>query len=86
MGHPDQHTPDTHRSSTQQPPTPGPGQELDADPALEEDADTGQDVRTPEPNEKRQGEAGHTYVGREMDDRLKENPRIEDEDEVTGED
>ena len=85
MGHPDQHTPDSHRTS-QQPPEPEPGQELDADPALEEDADTGSDVRTPEPEGDRQGEAGNTYVGREMDDRLKTTPRIEDEDEVTDED
>lgn len=90
MGHPDQHSPDQHRTSSQQrPPEPEAEQDLDDDlddPALEADADTGPDVRAPEPDEKRQGEAGHTYTGREMNDRLKTNPRVEDADEVTGED
>lgn len=90
MGHPDQHTPDDHRTSTQQePPASDADQDLQDDlddPALEADADTGSEVRTPEPEGKRQGEAGNTYVGREMDDRLKSSPRPENEDEVTDED
>lgn len=89
MGHSDQHPPRDHRPSTQQrPPDATPEQDLRDDlddPSLEDDAETGADVRTPEPDQPRQGEAGHAYVGRGMDDRLKANPRIEDEDEVTGE-
>ena len=34
----------------------------------------------------RQGEAGNAYVGREMDERLKANPRIEDADKVEPDD
>ena len=90
--HPDQHTPDDHRSSTDQSPPEADAaraadlaEDLD-DPALENDADTGVDVRTPEPAEERQGEAGNAYVGREMDDAMKVNPRIEDADRVTDED
>ena len=90
MGHPDQHPPDDPRTSTRQsPPDATPEQDLRDnldDPSLEADADTGPDVRTPEPDQPRQGEAGHAYVGRGMDDGLKSSPRIEDEDEVTGED
>lgn len=92
MGHPDQRTPDDHRSSTQQSPPKADAkqaqdiaEDLD-DPALEKDADTGSDVRTPEPTEGRQGEAGNAYMGREMKDAMKVNPRIEDADEVTDED
>ena len=89
MGHPDQHTPDDHRTSTRQrPPDASPEQDLNDDlddPALEADAETGADVRAPETEQPPQGEAGHAYVGREMDDRLKSSPRIEDEDDVTGE-
>lgn len=87
MGHPDQQPPDAHRSSTDQSaPKPDADQNLQddlSDPALQDDADTGSGVRTPEPEEPRQGEAGHSYVGRQMDDRMKTNPRIDDADEVT---
>lgn len=87
MGHPDQHTPDRHRSSTDQSaPEPDADQDLPDDPALQDDADTGSNVRAPETDEPRQGEAGNAYVGRQMDDRMKTNPRIEDADEVTDED
>ena len=34
-------------------------------------------VSTPEPDGKRVAEAGNAYVGRQMDDRLKANPRVE---------
>ena len=90
MGHPDQHTPDDHRSTTDQsPPEATHGQDLTDDlddAALKHDADTGPDVRTPEPTDERQGEAGNAYMGREMNDAMKVNPRIEDADEVTDED
>lgn len=90
MAHPDQHTPDDHRSSTDQSPPEAEASrklpdDLD-DPALENAADTGVDVRTPDLTEERQGEAGNAYVGRAMDDDLKANPRIEDADRVTDED
>lgn len=90
MGHPDQHTPDDHRSSTDQSPPKAEAQQdltedLD-DPALKADADTGVEVRTPEPTDERQGEAGNAYMGREMNDAMKVNPRIEDADRVTDED
>lgn len=81
MGHPDQHTPDDHRSATDQSaPKPNAAQDLADDlggDALEDAADTGSDVRTPEPEADRQGEAGNAYVGREMSDDMKANPRIE---------
>lgn len=49
----------------------------------ERDAErSGTEVRTDETKDKRLGEAGHTYVGRQMDDGLKSNPRIRDEDDV----
>lgn len=86
MGHPDQHSPDDHRSSTDQDaPAPNVSRDLAddlGDEDLKEAADTGPNVRTPEPEEKRQGEAGHTYVGRQMDDAQKANPRVEDADHV----
>ena len=92
MAHPDQYTPDDHRSSTDQsPPKVSDRQaqeiaeDLDND-TLEADADTGGEVRTPEPTDERQGEAGNAYVGREMNDAMKVNPRIEDADRVTDED
>lgn len=34
-------------------------------------------VSTPEPDGERVAEAGNAYVGRQMDDRLKANPRVE---------
>lgn len=55
-----------------------------------EHRETGTEVRAEPPEDdgeaKRQGEAGNAYVGREMDDRLKANPRIEDADQVRPED
>ncbi len=82
MGHPDQHTPDGH-GVTRRDDAPKPqvsdslAEDLE-DPALEDAADTGATVRTPDPEANRQGEAGNDYVGRQMDDGLKANPRIED--------
>jgi len=82
MGHPDQYSPESHRTSNRDhAPAPNVREDLerDLDPEarreLEERADTGSSVRTPEAEEGRTGEAGHTYVGRQMDDDLKENPR-----------
>ncbi len=86
MGHPDQHTPDDHRSSTDQSaPKPNVSQDLTddlSDDALEDAADTGAEVRTPEPDADRQGEAGNAYVGREMREDMKHNARVEDADRV----
>jgi hypothetical protein len=86
MGHPDQHTPDDHNITNRDD---APAENLSKDTAvdlhddqLEEDADTGSEVRTPEPETKRQGEAGNAYTGRQMSDSLKDNPRIEDADRV----
>lgn len=90
MGHPDQHTPNDHRSSTDQgAPVPNASQDLTDDlqnEALEDAADTGPTVRTPEPVETRQGEAGNTYSGRQMSDAKKANPRVDDADRVTKDD
>lgn len=41
------------------------------------------EVRAEETENKRLGEAGHNYVGRQMDDDLKSSPRIRDEEDVT---
>lgn len=86
MGHPDQHTPDSHhvtnREDAPDPRVPEAAKDDLDDPALEARADTGATVRVPEPEQPRQGEAGAAYVGREMDDAQKANPRIEDADRV----
>jgi hypothetical protein len=86
MGHPDQKTPKDHRSSTDQD-APAPNASPDLaddlkDEKLKEAADTGTTVRAPEPEEKRQGEAGNTYVGRQMSDAEKANPRVKDAERV----
>lgn len=89
MGHPDQHTPRDHRSSTDQDaPVPNASQDLAEDiqdEDLDDAADTGPTVRTPAPEDKRQGEAGNTYVGRQMSDADKANPRVDDAERVTKE-
>lgn len=51
---------------------------------IERRAQTGGSVRAEEPEDERHGEYGHTYMGRQMDDRLKAHPRPRDEDELTG--
>lgn len=87
MSHPDQNTPTDHRSSTDQDaPTPNTSSEIAEDlkdEDLKEAADTGTTVRTPEPKETRQGEAGNTYVGRQMSDAEQANSRVEDAERVT---
>lgn len=86
MGHPDQHTPRDHNiRNRDDAPRPNLSKETAEDlkdDQLEEAADTGTEVRTPAPEDKRQGEAGNTYTGRQMSDALKDNPRIEDADRV----
>lgn len=89
MGHPDQNTPDDHRSSNRKDaPEPKVGERIkeDLDPEarreLEERADTGSSVRADEPDEDLTGEVGHAYMGRQMDDDLKANPRPRDEDDL----
>jgi hypothetical protein len=81
--HPDQKTPEGHRyhapDSAREPAERAPEQAQD----LPADAETTrQNVSTPEPEEPRLGEAGHQYVGRQMDDRLKSSPRVDDADDV----
>ena len=87
--HSDQEKPDGHTAIDRgdaPPPKPSKDAAIDLhDEQLEEAADTGSDVRTPEPEAPRQGEAGNTYTGRQMSDALKDNPRIEDADRVTKE-
>ena len=84
--HPDQKTPEGHRyrSPDSNPPRErAPEQEQ----ALPPDAEvTHENVQTPEPEGERHGEAGHAYTGRQMDDRLKSSPRVDDADEVMGDD
>jgi len=91
MGHPDQHTPDDHRSTERDDaPEPQQDQSLKEDPdpetqrELEKRAKTGSGVRTDEPDEDMTSEHGHTYMGRQMDDDLKSNPRPRDADEAAG--
>jgi hypothetical protein len=93
MGHPDQHTPDDHRSSKRDSaPEPQLDETIkeDLDPAerakLDERASTGSNVRADEPDETMKAEFGHTYVGRQMSDDLKANPRPRSEEEATGQD
>ena len=40
-----------------------------------DEASTGENVSTPDPDGERIAEAGNAYMGREMDERLQENPR-----------
>lgn len=111
--HPDQFTPDSHRTQgsedandrpaapplaaedqhlvgsaadvqrNQAPPAHAPAQDQasDAIPPREH-GDT--EVRTPSPTQPRTGEAGNDYVGRQMDDDLKANPRVDDARRVQG--
>ena len=90
MGHPDQTTPDDHRSSTSQDaPTPNVSPDIAddlKDDDLKEAANTGTDVRAPKPGEEnRHGEAGNAYMGRQMRDDQKANPRVDDADVVDDE-
>ena len=87
--HPDQRTPASHRyqasdsQSTQRAPSgeapeapqPDLDPERDAAPAASEVEDGA-----------RVAEAGHAYVGRQLDDDLKANPRVEDGDAAVDED
>ena len=57
-------------------------QSLDSADAAETTKDT---VATPETDGARVAEAGHGYVGRQMDDALKTNPRVLDGDEAVDE-
>jgi hypothetical protein len=77
--HPDQKTPDSHRyrSPDSKPPSrehaPEQAQELPPEAEV-----TSENVQTPAPEEPRLGEAGSAYTGRQLDDRLKANPREDD--------
>ena len=76
--HPDQSTPDGHRYQS---PDSAPERAPEQDQSLPEGAETtSQTVATPDPEGDRVAEAGNAYVGRTLDDDLKENPRVEDAD------
>ena len=88
--HPDQNTPDTHRYQSSD--SAGPPRAPEArEPELDQ---TGGDLErdaAPAANEMEDGdarvaEAGNAYVGRQLDDRLKSSPRVEDADEAVDED
>lgn len=68
--HPDQHTPDSHRYRS-----PDSNQK---DPAATDAAEDHPSPGAPEPNGKRTHEDGGEYVGRMMDDDLKDQP-LDDE-------
>ena len=81
--HPDQFTPDSHRyqsSDSEAEPQP-PDQDQELPPAADADAE-GAEVE----DGARVAEAGNAYVGRQLDDRLKTAPRVEDGDEAVDED
>lgn len=93
--HPDQFTPDSHRYSAPDSDPDDANAPSEADPQAppvgrpeqdqaDDDAETtSQNVATPEPEGKRLGEAGGAYTGRQMDDRLKSSPRVDDARDVT---
>lgn len=89
--HPDQKTPDSHRyqSSDSDGSRAPEAREPEVD-QHDEDVDLERDA-APAANEMdgddaRVAEAGNAYVGRQLDDRLKSSPRVEDADEAVDED
>jgi hypothetical protein len=83
--HPDQFTPDDHRTTADNSADTGADQAMPAQLPAEDQhlsgsaADvTSQNVATPQTEGARTGEAGNSYMGREMDDDLKANPRVDD--------
>lgn len=87
--HPDQDTPDGHRtqaSSSAESDAPRPP---DLSQQAEDDSgtsDRGAPAAVEVEDGARVAEAGNAYVGRQMDDRLKSGPRVEDGDEAVDED
>lgn len=85
--HPDQTTPDSHRyqssDSESEPRPPETSQEIDAE---IDTTSEGAPAATEVENGARVAEAGNAYVGRQLDDRLKSSPRVEDGDEAVDED
>jgi hypothetical protein len=88
--HPDQFTPDDHRtqepdsvSENQAPPAAAPV-EQEQEAAGEGGEPRTTEVRTPEPDGARLGEAGNAYTGRQMDDDLKTTPRTDDAGDAAG--
>ena len=85
--HPDQTTPDGHRTQSsasaesRAPRPPEISQEAEADTTSE-----GAPAATEVEDGARVAEAGNAYVGRQMADRLKSAPRVEDRDEAVDED
>ena len=82
--HPDQKTPDSHRftSPDSKGHAPEQGQSSDAIEPGRDAAPAAQEV----PDGARVAEAGNSYVGRMLDDRLKSSPRVQDGDEAVDED
>lgn len=83
MGHPDQHTPEDHNASNREhAPEPDLDESIKEDlgeessKELKERADTGVSTRSDEPDEGRESESGHNYMGRQMDERLKSESRM----------
>ena len=58
------------------PPAPKPPEQDQHSDAIDAEGTTRSTVSTPETDGARVSEAGHGYVGRTMDDRLKANPRV----------
>ena len=92
--HPDQTTPDSHRyqsSDSDGPPEPRAPEtrepEVDQhDENLDLERDAAPAANEMEEGDARVAEAGNAYVGRQLDDRLKSSPRVEDADEAVDED
>lgn len=61
-----------------------PEQDQDS-PAIEPDRDAAPAANEMPDGDARVAEAGNAYVGRQLDDRLKANPRVEDADEAIDE-
>lgn len=92
--HPDQSTPPSHRYQSSDSAGPSKSRAPEArEPEVDQhdaDADAGNDAAPAatevEDGDARTAEAGNAYVGRQMDDRLKSSPRVEDADEAVDED
>lgn len=82
--HPDQSTPSSHRYRSADSEAP-PEQDQSATPAMDTERDAAPAAAELEDGA-RVAEAGNAYVGRQLDDDLKANPRVEDGDEAVDED
>ncbi len=89
--HPDQSTPDSHRTEEpdsaaagQAPPAHAPEQNQASDAIARQGERGSTEVSTHDAEQPRTGEAGNQYVGRQMDDGLKSSPRVDDARDVEG--